>query len=198
MLSKLVNIAIAVPITYGMIILFIRLSGKRSTSQMNNFDWIVTVTIGSVAASMILLDDVTLLEGGLAMALLLGLQYLVTSAVKASPLAERIVKARPATLMENGKWDEKAMRAERVTRSEVEAAVRQSGESDIDDVRKVVLETDASLSIIPRRGEAPARRVCERSDQEPDPRQQRQRAGNDHGGDEHQVDAPDRFDRMGA
>ena len=147
-MADLIDIAIAVPVTYGLIILFIRLSGKRSTSQMNNFDWIVTVTIGSVAASMILLDDVSLAEGGLAMALLLGLQFAVTKAVKASSLAERIIKAEPAVLMEQGAWNEKKMAEERITRSEVEAAIRRDGEDDEDRVRKVVLETDASLSVI--------------------------------------------------
>lgn len=170
--SDLADIFIAVPITYGLIILFIRLSGKRSTSQMNNFDWIVTVTMGSVAASMILLDDVTLLEGGLAMALLLLLQYLVTTAVKAYPFAERIIKAKPVALMENGKWDEKAMKAERVTRSEVEAAVRGSGETNTDCVEKVVLETDATLSVITKRS-ASAKSLLEKSDQQPDPGEQR-------------------------
>lgn len=147
-MADLIDIAIAVPVTYGLIILFIRLSGKRSTSQMNNFDWIVTVTIGSVAASMILLDDVSLAEGGLAMALLLGLQFAVTKAVKASSLAERIIKAEPAVLMEQGAWNEKKMAEERITRSEVEAAIRRDGEDEVDRVRKVVLETDASLSVI--------------------------------------------------
>jgi uncharacterized membrane protein YcaP (DUF421 family) len=115
---------------------------------MNNFDWIVTVTLGSIAASMILLDEVTLLEGVLAMALLLGLQFCLTAAVKAWSFLEKAIKAKPATLLEDGKWDESALERERVTRSEVEAAIRSSGSEGIEGVRKVVLESDARLSVI--------------------------------------------------
>ena len=131
MLDDLPGILVSVPITYFSIIVFIRLSGKRSTSQMNNFDWIVTVTLGSIAASTMLLDEVTLIEGLSAMALLLGLQYCVTAAVKVWPLIEKLVKASPATLYANGTWCDEAMRDERVTRSEVMAAVSAAGYDDL-------------------------------------------------------------------
>lgn len=148
MLDDLPGILVSVPITYFAIILFIRLSGKRSTSQMNNFDWIVTVTVGSIAASTMLLDEVTLIEGLSAMALLLGLQYCVTAAVKKWSLIEKLVKASPAILYANGAWCDEAMRDERVTRSEVMAAVRAAGYDDLTEVQEVVLESDAGLSVV--------------------------------------------------
>lgn len=148
MLDDLLGILVSVPITYFSIIVFIRLSGKRSTSQMNNFDWIVTVTLGSIAASTMLLDEVTLIEGLSAMALLLGLQYCVTAAVKIWPPIEKLVKASPATLYASGAWCDEAMRDERVTRSEVMAAVRAAGYGDLTEVREVVLESDAGLSVV--------------------------------------------------
>ena len=46
--KDLVRIALAAPVIYFTIIAFIRLAGKRSTSQMNNFDWVVTVALGSI------------------------------------------------------------------------------------------------------------------------------------------------------
>ena len=134
--------------TYITIIAVIRMSGKRSTSQMNNFDWVVTVTLGSISASMILLEDVTWAEGTIAMATLLLLQFGLTKAVRRFPKIARLVKPRPATLYETGEWNDEKMRRERVTRSEVIAAVRHKGYESLDRVQKVILETDATLSVI--------------------------------------------------
>lgn len=135
--------------TYITIIALIRMSGKRSTSQMNNFDWVVTVTLGSISASMILLEDVTWAEGTLAMATLLFLQFILTKAVRRFPKVARLVKPHPATLYEKGAWSEESMRRERVTRSEVLAAARTNGHDSLDRIQKIILETDASLSVIP-------------------------------------------------
>ena len=49
--KDLVRIVLAAPAIYFTIIVFIRLAGKRSTSQMNNFDWVVTVALGSIAGA---------------------------------------------------------------------------------------------------------------------------------------------------
>ena len=148
--SDIAAIAIMTPLTYAIIILFIRLSGKRSTSQMNNFDWVVTVTLGSISASTILLDEVTLVEGALAMALLLFLQFLLTSAVRRFEPISRLVKARPATLYKDGEWQDRTMSSERISRSEVVSAVRSEGLASLDQVDRVILETDATMSVIPR------------------------------------------------
>ena len=63
---------------YVMLILFLRLSGKRTLSKMNAFDFVVIVALGSTLASILLTRDVTLLQGGVALAVLIGLQFLVT------------------------------------------------------------------------------------------------------------------------
>lgn len=54
----IINFFLAAPVMYMPVILAIRITGKRSTSQMNNFDWIVTVAIGSLTASEIIIDSV--------------------------------------------------------------------------------------------------------------------------------------------
>ena len=136
-------------LTYVTIIALIRLSGKRSTSQMNNFDWVVTVSLGSISASMILLKDVTWSEGALAIFCLLGMQYLLTWAVRRFPAIANLVKPEPALLYEDGRWNEIRMDKERITRSEVLAAVGHQGIEDVSGVKRVVLETDATLSVIP-------------------------------------------------
>jgi len=141
---------IAAPALYLVVIGFIQLSGKRSTSKLNNFDWIVTVAMGSLLASGIILKDVSLAEVVLAVGLMLGFQFLVTRFLPRSAMLRALVKAEPRLLLRDGAFLEDALRGERVTKREVIAAVRGKGITDLRAVAAVVLETDASLSVIPQ------------------------------------------------
>ncbi len=133
---------------YVAIVIAMRLFGKRSTSQMNNFDWIVTVALGSLMASGILVADVTVLEGVAAMYTLLGLQWLLTHLLRASDTATRTIKSKPTLLVLNGKILRPALVRERIIEEEIYAAVRQAGYSRISDIAWIVLETNSKLSVI--------------------------------------------------
>lgn len=146
--DDLLRVIVTAPIMYAVIILFVRLAGKRSTSQMNNFDWVVTVALGSLMASCILLKEVTIAEGILAMGVLMALQWALTKIVFHARPLERLVKAEPTLLVHEGRFLDDAMRRQRVTRDEILAAVRREGLAALDEVKWVVLETDANMSVI--------------------------------------------------
>lgn len=147
--NDLIRIAATAPIMYVSVVLAIRLAGKRATSQMNNFDWIVTVAVGSLVGSGIILEDVTASEAILGILILLGLQWVVTKLAVHQTWVQRVVKAQPALLIEDGQVKEKTMRRERVTEAELFAALRRSGLTDPAQAVWVVLESDATLSVIP-------------------------------------------------
>lgn len=65
-------------LAYVMIVTYLRLSGLRTLSKMNAFDFIVTIALGSTLASILLSKEVTLAEGTVAVGTLVGLQFLVT------------------------------------------------------------------------------------------------------------------------
>ena len=64
---------------YPALILMLRISGKRTLSQMREFDFIVTVALGSTLATVLLSKDVTLSSGIAALALLIFLQYILAA-----------------------------------------------------------------------------------------------------------------------
>lgn len=135
-------------LAYIAIILFIRLLGKRSTSKMNNFDWVVTIALGSITGSMILLKDVVLVDGLVAIVTLLVLQFLTTWLSVRIPFFMRSIHARPALLFYKGHFLEDQMRRERMLKQEVWAAIRAQGYGDLNEVTAVILESSADLSII--------------------------------------------------
>ena len=146
--AELFRIAVSALLVYVFIVAGIRLMGKRSTAQMNNFDWIVTVALGSIVGSAIILKDVVLAEVFLAMGLLLGFQYAITKAAVRWDAVSKSVRAVPTLLFYQGTFHWEAMAKERVTRSEIEGAARESGYRDLSEVGAVILESSAKLSVL--------------------------------------------------
>ncbi|WP_422016236.1 DUF421 domain-containing protein [Reyranella sp.] len=135
-------------LAYAALIVFLRLSGKRTLTKLNAFDLVVTVALGSTLASVLLDKSITLAEGAVAFGLLILLQYILTwSSVRWRPF-EKAVKSEPTLLFHRGEFLSEAMRRQRITQSEVLSAVRSSGKADVRGIRAVVLENDGSLSVI--------------------------------------------------
>ncbi|MCO5171190.1 MAG: DUF421 domain-containing protein [Planctomycetes bacterium] len=139
---------------YLALVLILRASGKRTLSKLNAFDLVVTVALGSTLATILLSKDVALAEGVTALALLVGLQWLIAWSSSRSSLVSRLVKSEPRLLALRGRLLREAMQRERVVEAEVLAALRAQGVARLEDVGAVVLETDGSLSVLPHE-EAP-------------------------------------------
>ncbi|MEM7728377.1 MAG: YetF domain-containing protein [Pseudomonadota bacterium] len=135
-------------IMYPVLIAAIRLNGKRSVSKMNNFDWIVTVAIGSIIASCIGFDSVTVLDATLAIAVLLLMQRQLTGWMARSTAVESVIVASPTVLLLKGAFQHDAMRCERISEAEILSAIRQSGLSGPEDCYAVVMESNANMSVI--------------------------------------------------
>jgi uncharacterized membrane protein YcaP (DUF421 family) len=141
-------------LAYAGLVLLLRLSGKRTLAKLNAFDLVVTVALGSTLATILLSRDVALAEGLLAFALLIALQFAIAWLSARSGRVGALVKAEPALLLYRGTFLREALRRERVTAGEVRAAVRGQGITSLGEVEAVVLETDGSLSVVRRAGDA--------------------------------------------
>ena len=130
------------------IIILVRISGKRTTSQMNNFDWIITVALGGLVSSGILLKDVSVADAMIAAGWLIFLQWIMTTVILRSELICRLVKAKPTLLVDNGEMISENMKKERISEAEILAALRENGLHELSQAKWVVLETDASFSVI--------------------------------------------------
>ena len=111
----------------------------------------MTVALGSAFATVVLDKSVPLAEGVVAFAVLIALQYVITWLSVRVRWVRALVKSEPTLLVSDGAYLDAAMSAQRVTREEVEAALREQGVSGIETVACVVLETDGTLSVIPER-----------------------------------------------
>jgi uncharacterized membrane protein YcaP (DUF421 family) len=141
--------------TYALLVLLLRVSGKRTLSKLNAFDLVVTVAMGSTLSSALLAKDVRVADGLAGLLVLVACQYAIASASLRWQWVVRVVRSQPRLLLKDGEVRQEALDAERVTRGNVLAAVRQAGIARVEEVGAVVLETDGSMSVLPRtQGEA--------------------------------------------
>jgi uncharacterized membrane protein YcaP (DUF421 family) len=144
----LIRVVLVGPAAYVVLIVFLRVSGKRTLAKLNAFDFVVTVALGSTLATILLSGDVAYLEGAVGLAVLIVLQYAVARASVAIPFVRRAVKSEPRVVVRHGEVRHDALRRERLTIEEIHQALRQSGVADVRQVAAVVLETDGSLSVV--------------------------------------------------
>ena len=153
-IDKLGRIVLTTVMVYVLIVTVTKISGKRSTSQLNNFDWIVTVMIGSLGASTILLKDIPFVEGVSSILVLYLFQFAVTKYAAVSPQFSNFILSEPRIVFYQGQFLPDAMRDERLTRQEIECAMRSEGINSFDDVEAIVFESDAKLTVIPKPSQA--------------------------------------------
>ncbi len=146
--DELVRTLLVGVLAYVALIFFLRVSGSRTLSKMNAFDLVVTVSLGSTLATMLLSKDITLAQGALAFALLISLQYIVTWSSVRVKMIRRLVTGEPRLLFYQGEFLPGALKRTRVTDAEIRSAIRAAGLLSLADAEAVVLETDGSFSVV--------------------------------------------------
>lgn len=144
----LLRVLVVGTLAYGALVLLLRVSGKRTLTKLNAFDFVVTVALGSTLATVLLSKDVALAEGVLAFTLLIALQYIVTWLSVRDPRFQALIKAEPTLILHKGRFLDAALRSQRITREEVLSALRGAGAADPAAVEAVVLETDGTVSVL--------------------------------------------------
>ncbi len=146
--NRIGSVVIGAIVFFAYVILLTRLLGKRTTAQMNNFDWIIAVAMGSLLSSGILLKDVSIADSLVAMGVLGLCQWLTTWLVLKVPRLAWVVKPMPRLLVHDGELVDGAMRAERISEDELFARLREQGYTNLEEVQWVILETDGRMTVV--------------------------------------------------
>ncbi|WP_080847716.1 DUF421 domain-containing protein [Cytobacillus gottheilii] len=141
-------------LAYAGLVLFLRVSGKRTLSKMNAFDLVVTVALGSTLATILLSKDVALAEGLTAFFILIALQYFIAFFSVRSGRVSNMIKSNPQFLYREGCYFYDVMKRKRVLKVEILQAARSNGIRSMGQVEAVVLETDGSISVIQKTDQA--------------------------------------------
>jgi uncharacterized membrane protein YcaP (DUF421 family) len=146
---SLVLIVARTLVVYLVLLLALRLSGKREIGQMTPFDLVVLLVIANAVQTAMVGPDTSLNGGILAALSLLVVNRLVNRlGLKSRRLQEQLV-GQPSLLVNNGELLEENLEREGVTAEEVMQALREHGIADLKTVKLAVLEVDGTISVVP-------------------------------------------------
>ncbi len=131
------------------ILILVRLVGLRSFSKMTAFDFVATIAVGSLLASIATTSKwPAFWQGLVSLAALFGVQFLLAKARRRSKRFSDALGNNPVLLMENGNFIEAALMHTRVSREDVYAKLRAANAVDLSAVRAVVIETTGDISVL--------------------------------------------------
>ena len=143
-------------ILYLVMILSVRLMGKRQIGQMEASEFVVAMLVADLASVPMQDNAVPLLSGVVPLLTVVGLELLLSFLVLKSVHVRRILCGKPVILIENGKINQDNLRKTRLTMDELMSHLRQKDVLDVSQVQYAILETDGNLSVFPYPEQQPA------------------------------------------
>lgn len=144
----MINIFVRVLIIYILVLIVMRLMGKRELGQMQPFELVIAIMIADLA-SVPMADTGIPITNGIIPILALLLVQLVISIINLKSInGRKIICGKPSILVYRGKIDEKVMKKEKFTVNELQERLRQNNIFNIGDLEYAILETSGQVTVI--------------------------------------------------
>ena len=138
-------------IVYILLIVLLRLTGKRQIGQMAPYDLVLLLVLSNAVQNAINGGDNSVTAGVISAATLVGVNYLVGIATFKSKRIESLIEGRPQILIHNGKLFSEVMERAHLTHHELNASLRKEGCACIEDVHYAILENNGQISVHSRK-----------------------------------------------
>jgi uncharacterized membrane protein YcaP (DUF421 family) len=144
----LVGIVLRTAAIYAVVLLGVRLSGKREVGQMTPFDLTLLLLISNAVQNAMTGPDTSLLGGVVAAATLLLMNYFVADLSGGNRRFRKLIQGQPSLLIHDGELMTAHMAKEHISMDELDRALREHGIASRKDVALAVLEVDGSISCL--------------------------------------------------
>ncbi len=144
----LLQIALRTGVIYLVVLIGVRLSGKREVGQMTPFDLTLLLLLSNSVQNAMTGPDTSLVGGVVAACTLLLMNYVVADISGANRRFRKFIQGQPSLLIHDGTIIEAHMAKEHVSMDELQRALREHGISDYHQVALAVLEVDGSISCL--------------------------------------------------
>ena len=135
-------------ILYFSIVTLLRFSGKRTLSDLNAFDLLVTITMGSIAATTILSKDTSYVNGIISISTLIVLQYVIAKGAVFSKNFNKLIRSKSTLVFYKGEYLEENMKKMRITKNDILQQARLQQGITSNQISAALLESNGKLSII--------------------------------------------------
>ena len=134
-------------IVYLVLVVLLRLFGKRELAQLNPFDLVVLLSLSNTVQNAIIGDDNSVTGGIIGAFGLLAINWLVVRTLYNSPRLTRVLEGSSALLVRDGTIDMRALARESLTREELMEAIHKQGFERLEQVARCELEPNGSFYV---------------------------------------------------
>ena len=137
-------------VVYLLLIVLLRIFGKRELAQLNPYDLIVLLCLSNTLQNAIIGEDNSVTGGFLGAFALLAINYATVRLLYRHPRLEALVEGTPTVLIDKGEVCHDALRQEILTLAELESVAHRQGFADLDEIERCVLEPNGTFGIHPK------------------------------------------------
>lgn len=134
-------------VVYLVLVLLLRLFGKRELAQLNPFDLVVLLSLSNTVQNAIIGDDNSVTGGVIGAFGLLAINWLVVRTLYSSPKLTRMLEGGSTVLIRDGKIDVKAVKRESLSHEELMEVIHRQGFEHLHQVRRCELEPNGSFYV---------------------------------------------------
>ena len=136
---------------YVLVMVLVRVSGKRAVGQFTPFDLVLLILIGNAVQNGINGGDDSLTGAAIMATTLIALNYGIAFVTSRNRKVEKFVEGVLVVLARNGKLFDHVLCRELVSREDFREALRMNGVEDVSEVELALLETNGSISVVKKR-----------------------------------------------
>ena len=144
----MLNTFIRVSIVYILVLVIMRLMGKREIGQMQPFEFVIAIMIADLASIPMSDTGIPIINGIVPILALLLFQLIISIINLKSITLRKVICGKPQILIYRGRIDEKALKKEKMTVNELQERLREKDIFTIGDVEYAILETNGEISIV--------------------------------------------------
>lgn len=152
----MIKIVVASFASLGSLFVFTKLMGNREMSQLSMFDYVSSIALGSIAGEMAVMSTDSILEPLISMAIFSLFAVLISYGTCKSIYLRRFFEGQSILLYQNGQIFEKNLLKAKLDVDELLSVCRIGGYFDLEEVHTVYLETNGTISVLPKANKRPA------------------------------------------
>ena len=154
-MSDFLNICFRTILVLIILFFITKMMGKKQISELNFFDYVVGITIGSIAADISLDIEKNMIEGIAALFIYGFISYIISFVSIKSILARRFFIGVPTVLVEKGKIIESGLKKSKIDVNDLLMEARENGYFNLDEIDYALMEVNGNISFLPKEKEKP-------------------------------------------
>lgn len=144
-------------LSIAVLLLLTRIDGAKQVGQLSFYDYIAGITAGSIAATLCIDRDINIWFCLIAMVLFMLSSFVLSVFTSKSMVARRMLTGSPTFLIAKGKLLYDGLKKVHFDMNDLLRELRSQGYFDVNEVNYAVLETNGSLSVMPKAADRPAK-----------------------------------------